>query len=725
MSLRPGVRLGPYEVVELIGAGGMGDVYRARDPRLGRDVAIKVLPPDVATDSDRLRRLQEEARAVAALSHPHICQIFDVGPDYLVLEFIDGRPLSGPLPASRALDVAVQVASALEAAHSRGILHRDLKPQNVMLTTSGAAKLLDFGLAKIAVSNSDDAATRTTAGTVLGTIAYMSPEQASGKAVDHRSDIFSFGALLYELLSGQRAFPGATVAEVASAALRDEPQPIAVSPSLQAIIRRCVAKDPAQRFQTMADVRLALSATQASATNTGEATASIVVLPFANLTPDRDNEYFSDGLAEEIINALVQISGLKVIARTSAFAFKGQHIDVRRIAATLGVTHVLEGSVRKAGNRIRVTAQLITASDGSHEWSERYDRDVQDVFAIQDDIAGAIAGTLQTKLIPHATVRRYTPALPAYEAFLRGRHHVFQFTPDASERGLEAFKRAIELDPGFARPHAEIGLASLLSVTNGYRSMVDMAATIRESAETALRLDPSEPAPHWLLGALAAVWDYDWRESQRRFRLALETASQASDVHWGYGSFYLQPLGRFGESVAEMERQVQVDPLNVSWRAVLAAHLNHAERFHEAIEQATTALSINEHHWGPAFMLAQSYGHLGRWDEAREFAERAYRGARWNGLAAGVLAGVSARSGRRDRADEVLREMGDDPRPLYGRVEYHLWCGEIDRAADWYARAIEARDPFCVVFAQAPLGRELRASPHWRSLAAAMNLPLP
>jgi serine/threonine-protein kinase len=473
----------------------------------------------------------------------------------------------------------------------------------------------------------------------------------------------------------------------------------------------------------MADVRAALIDAQRADGQTRTGRSSIAVLPFANLSPDRDNEYFSDGLAEEIINALAQVSGLKVIARTSAFAFKGQNTDVRRIADTLGVTHVLEGSVRKAGNRIRVTAQLITASDGSHEWSERFDRDLEDVFAIQDEIAGAIARTLRTKLLPQTSTRRYTPALPAYEEFLRGRHHVFQFTPEGSRRGRQAFARAIELDPQFARPHAELGLAYLLSVTNGYQSMGDVAAKIREAADTALALDPSEPAPHSLHGARAAACDYDWAKSAHHFRLALETTLAASDVHWAYGSFYLQALGRFGESVAEMQREVQLDPLNISWRAVLAAHLNHAERYDEAIAQATTALTLNDDHWVPAMILAQSYGGVGRWQDALATAERAYQRCPWNGLAAGVLAGAAARAGRRDRAEEVLRAMGEHPRPLFGRVEYHLWCEEIDAAADWYARAIEARDPFCVVFAHAPLGRPLRASARWPPLARAMNLP--
>jgi serine/threonine protein kinase len=396
MPLLAGARLGPYQIIAPLGRGGMGEVYRARDTRLDRDVAIKVLPEGVAADPDRQRRFEQEARAVAALNHPHICQIHDVGPGYLVLEYVEGEPLGGPLAVERALGLALQIAGALEAAHRRGILHRDLKPSNVLVTTrSGGSsdpptvKLLDFGLAKLMGPPDDgpEDVTRTLAGAVVGTAAYMSPEQAEGKAVDARSDVFSFGVVLYEMLSGMRAFAGETAIQVLSAVLRDDPPPLDVPAPLERFVRRCLAKSPGDRFSSMAQVRSALEQVASMA---AERQVSIAVLPFANLSADKENEYFSDGLAEEIINALTRIPGLKVIARTSAFAFKDRHEDIRRIAEALDVTNVLEGSVRKSGNRIRVTAQLITAADGSHLWSERYDRELADVFEVQDEIAAAI-----------------------------------------------------------------------------------------------------------------------------------------------------------------------------------------------------------------------------------------------------------------------------------------------------------------------------------------------
>ncbi|HSP66325.1 MAG TPA: serine/threonine-protein kinase, partial [Bryobacteraceae bacterium] len=348
MPLSPGDKLGPYEILAPIGAGGMGEVYRARDPRLNRDVAIKQLKGSHGA------RFEQEARAIAALNHPHICQIYDVVRDYLVLEYIEGSPITGPMTEADAVRSALQIVTALEAAHAKGILHRDLKPANILMTAAGA-KLLDFGLAKLV---SDGDATQTVG--VSGTPLYMSPEQAEGKTLDARSDVFSFGAVLSELLAGRRAF------DSLAAVLRDEPRPLEASSGLQKIVGRCMRKSQADRFGSMAELKIALD--HIAAKSASEQQPSIAVLPFANMSGDKEQEYFSDGLAEEIINALVKVPGLKVIARTSAFAFKGQNTDIRKIAETLGVTTVLEGSVRRSGNRIRVTAQLITAADGSHLW---------------------------------------------------------------------------------------------------------------------------------------------------------------------------------------------------------------------------------------------------------------------------------------------------------------------------------------------------------------------
>src|SRR5713101_6154711 len=365
MPLTVGDKLGPYEILAPIGKGGMVEFYRARDPRLNRDVAVKV---SAAQFSERFER---EAKAIAALNHSHICQVYDVGPNYLVMEFIEGDPLKGPLPLEKALEYARQIASALDAAHKKNITHRDLKPANILVTTSGV-KLLDFGLAKMGTASvapaSDDATQSmdlTEVGTVLGTAAYMSPEQTKGEQTDARSDIFSFGVVLYEMLSGRRAFSKKTAIETMAAIVRDEPAPMDAPLKLSAIITRCLRKAPAERFQTAAEVRVALEGAAAKP----EQQASIAVLPFANLSADKDNEYFSDGLAEEILNGLTPLPGLRVIARASAFAFRGRENAIAEIGEKLKVGSVLHGSVRRSGSRIRVSVQLINVSDESQLWT--------------------------------------------------------------------------------------------------------------------------------------------------------------------------------------------------------------------------------------------------------------------------------------------------------------------------------------------------------------------
>lgn len=715
MPLSPGTLLGRYEIIEPIGAGGMGEVYRARDLRLGRDVAIKV---SVERFSGRFER---EARAIAALNHPHICTLYDVGPDYLVMEYIQGKPLCGPLATEDAVRLAIQIASALEAAHKRRVLHRDLKPGNILVTETGP-KLLDFGLAYLA-TDSDPNVTKTIEGIVIGTAAYMSPEQALGKPLDARSDVFSFGIVLYELLSGTRAFGGSSPAAVLASVLRDEPRPLQAPAEVARIVSRCLNKAPAGRFQSMTDVRTAL---EELSLHDVEKQRSIAVLPFKNMSGDKEQEYFSDGLAEEIIHALAHVPGLKVTARTSAFAFRGKEEDVTKIAAALRVSNILEGSVRRAGNRIRVTAQLINAENGYHLWSERYDREMADVFAIQDEIAQAIAGTLEIELTRHPShFRGYRPNLPAYEAYLRGRHHLIKLTAESWARAKESFEEAIARDPQYARPHAGLGWGYFVAGTNGVVPLREVVSLVRVEAQKALELNPSELGPHFLLGALAA-YDYNWNEAGEHFRVALAGTSRSAVpayTRWAYAAFYLAPFGRFRESVVELQRTVEQDPLNASWRAILSSHLSEAGSRDRALEEALKASEIDENHWLALFMLGGIYFSRGKFREAVAAAERAHKAVPWHSMPMGLLAGALVRLGEKDRAEALIRQMGDAPRPVWGRVLYHLLCSEIDAAADWFKETIEQRDPFALIFARSSVTEPLRQSSHWPKLARMMNLP--
>jgi len=717
MAVSPGTRVGPYEILALLGSGGMGEVYKAADTRLGRTVAIKFLK------SEYTDRLDREARAIAALNHPHICTIHDVGPDYLVMEYLEGAPLGSPVPLENAIRLALQIVAALEAAHAKGIVHRDLKPGNIFVTQAGV-KLLDFGLAKLkAEENGSDATmSMTQAGTVIGTAAYMSPEQAQAQPVDARSDIFSFGLVFYEMLAGQRAFAADTGFAMMAAIVRDEPRLLKVSPELERIIHRCLRKTPADRFQTMGEVRAAL---ENISVKPAQEQPSIAVLPFSNMSADKENEYFSDGLAEEILNSLVRIPGLKVTARTSSFAFRGKEQDIRGIAEALDVRTILEGSVRRAGNRVRVTAQLINATDGFHLWSERYDREMTDVFAVQDEIAAAIAGALKLKLSGDvAPVHRHQPNLPAYEAFLKGRHCMLKATPEAWVRGEAFLQQAIALDSRFAEPHTQLAAQYFVLWANGLRPAEEMVPLIRAEARKAV--DLLDDSGHSLLGVVAAGYDYDWNEAQSHFQIALGATNAPPELIMTHAMFFLTPSGRLQEAVTLMEQTVATDPLNLLLRGHLAMSLMTAEMYDRAIQEALKCLEIDDTIWVPFYSLIAGYAAKGMVEEARIAAEKAYNNARWNPRIAGILAGILALTGNRERATKLLGEMSHSRGSLVaptGMVLYHLICSEIDAAADWFEKAIECRDPLLVPWIRLPLAKPLRASPRWPKIAAMMNLP--
>src|SRR5688572_5235444 len=725
MPLTAGTRLGPFEIVAALGAGGMGEVYRARDIRLERDVAIKVLPEAFAADRDRLRRFEQEARSIAALNHPHICQLHDVGRGYLVLEYVQGDVLRGPMPVEDALRVARQIASALEAAHERGILHRDLKPANVLVIRASAsaeatAKLLDFGIAKLmdAPDGGPDDATKTVAGAVIGTAAYMSPEQAEGQPLDARSDIFSFGAVLYEVLSGRRPFSGTTTGQVLSALLRDEPSALDAPLAVDRIVRKCLAKRPLDRFQSMRELRAALD----EATRP-DAQPSIAVLPFENMSGDKENEYFSDGLAEEIINALTRVPGLKVIARTSAFAFKGKHEDVRRIAGALGVSKVLEGSVRKAGNRVRVMAQLIDSADGTHIWSERYDRELADVFAVQDEIAAAITSALQVTLAGNLPSRRHTPGLPAYDEYLKALHLSDARTPQTLFNAREYLDRAIALDPQFALAHAEYGHLYHQMAVYGVMPRLDAIPRMRRHTHRALEIDPSLPEGRAMLGTVA-MFDFDWIEVERQFRLAMAQGAVPSRVRRYYGHYCLLPTGRAAEAVQYYEVGLSEDPLNLQFRAELALCLRAAGRLEDGDEELRRIMRIDESFWFPYFVLGVNRALDGHLVEAVAISERAFQLAPWFKPIVGFRAAMLRRIGRVEVANQLRGEhLGpeDRYRDPVGPAMFHLLSGELDEAADWIQTAIEQRQVAILFFLNAH-ATALRSTPRWPALAKMMNL---
>jgi eukaryotic-like serine/threonine-protein kinase len=713
MPLSAGAKLGPYEIVSLLGKGGMGEVWRARDSRLNRDVAIKV---SEARFSERFAR---EAKAIAALNHPNICQIYDIGPNYIVMEFIEGAPPRGPLAPAEAVRLALGIAAALEAAHGKGITHRDLKPANILVTQSGL-KLLDFGLALVNENAGIDIAEAPTAlsvaGAVMGTVAYMSPEQAQGKPADSRSDIFSFGLLLFELLSGRQAFAGNSVVETMAAIISEEPATLDAPAKLAEVVSRCLRKAPGARFQTISEVRTALEQVTAIPVSN---TPSIAVLPFASMSRDADDDYFSDGLAEEIINSLTQIQGLKVIARTSAFAFKGKNEDIRKIAETLGVTKLLEGSVRRAGNRLRITAQLIHAADGTHLWSQRYDREMTDIFAVQDEIAAAISQALELKLVPRGAAR-HQPNLPAYEAFLKGRHEMSRGSPDSQTRAQEYFRQAAVLDPEWAEPHAQIGFSHFYAGLFGLRPVLEVAPLARAEVRKALELSPSDPMGHAVLGTLAALVDYDWKEAEDRFRLARATEPVPPQVRRAYVGYYLNSLGRYEEALQELDKLIAQDPLDPLLRRSRATVYLMAGMWEHSITESREAEVLGDRTGAPHIYRALACFALGNIAEARQRAEEAYRIDPWFAANGAVLAGILVQIGDQEGAARLARKCVNDPLAM---LNYRVLCSETDAAIDCYETVIELRSPLAAILAFSATFKALRESPRWAKLAKMMNLP--
>jgi serine/threonine-protein kinase len=712
-----GTILGPYQITAHLGAGGMGEVWKARDTRLGRDVAIKRF-----TGADSAR-FEQEARAIAALNHPNICQIFDVGPDYLVLEYIEGKPLQGPLPEKQARRLALEILVALEEAHSRGILHRDLKPANILVTSKGSAKLLDFGLSTLL---EHQGVTLTGEGMAVGTPAYMSPEQVRGERADIRSDVFSMGVVLYELLAGTRAFPGNSQLVVMRSILEHDPAPL--KSDLWRVIGRCLKKDPSARFQSAGEVARALETSTENTQAETKTAPSIAVLPFANMSADPDNDYFSDGLAEEIINLLAKMPGLKVTARTSAFAFRGKEQDITKIAEALRVKAVLEGSVRKLGNRIRVTAQLINAADGYHLWSERYDRDLNDIFAVQDEIASAIADALKLKLRP-AVGRSYQPSLPAYEAFLRGRYHMMRYTSEDFRIGKALLQKAIEFDPNFAAPHS--GLASYYNNTaiEEIARPHEVTPLSRESCRKALELDPNDADAHSSLGFIAATYDYNWKEAGERYARAIELAptGQSTSVLGNHrvsnAIFYAGPfLNRPDEAISALEEAVKNDPLNVGLRAIWTHHLRFDGEHARAVDETKRALEIDPEFWLTNYSKGEAEALQGDWENALTTAEHTHALVPWHARATGFLAGVLSMVGQAERAAALVETT--KAQASFGMVVYHLLRREGDLAADWYAKAIDAREPVVVIYARSSILGPIQEAGRWPALAAKMNLPV-
>ncbi len=730
-AMNPQSSIAHYRIASKIGAGGMGEVYRATDTKLGRDVALKLLPAEMASDPERLARFRREARAVATLNHPHIVTIFSVeesdGIHFLTMELVEGQtldrliPESG-LPVERIVEIASALAEALAAAHDKGIVHRDLKPANVMLTAEGRVKVLDFGLAKEMRPHDPAGATLTSAGNtavgvVMGTPAYMSPEQIAGRELDHRTDIFSLGIILYEMATGRRPFQGASSAELASAILRDTPRPLSeirggLAVELGRLIQRCLEKDARNRFSSAREVGDALQSLRDPSGSGARPVAStslsptIAVLPFVNMSGDADNEFFSDGLSEDLINALSRLPGLQVASRTSAFRFRGSDLDIRQIGHQLEVATIVEGSVRRAGTRLRVTAQLVNVDNGYQLWSERYDRQMADVFEIQDEIVASIVKAVVPALLGEAAhaVERSTENTEAYELYLKGRHYWHQRSPSTLRMAIQCFEQAIKLDPQYALAYA--GLADCYGILRvyGWVSAEEGRPRAHAAMTKAMTLAPASWEANFSHAFYIFYFERNWREAQPHFQKAI-AINPRSSLAQAYYAIFSSISGQAEEAVAHSALACQLDPVSPFTHGSAGITFNCLGRFESAEHAARQSLELQPDYLFGLWQRGMALSGLGRHEEAIEALERAVALSRAP-IFVGLLGLGYARAGRYDDANRLLHELDDrgsrgEYIPAFTRLSIFTGLGDIPAIRQALADAMAEGAPPLSILANA------------------------
>ncbi len=781
--MRPmaGRRLGPYELIERIGAGGMGEVYRARDTRLGREVAVKVLPGEFASDPDRARRFEVEARAASALNHPSILTVHDVGNEdgvpYLVTELLEGESLHqvlarGPLPVREAVSLGMQAARALAAAHEKAIVHRDLKPQNLFLTRDGRLKILDFGLARIRSNQASaedsgvsTAVGHTEPGTMLGTVGYMSPEQVRGLPTDERTDIFALGATLYEMLVGEKAFGRSTAADTLSAILKEDPTPIGelhpeVPEAVRRVVERCLAKQPDDRYPSANELALALEESEASdvprpkrwmglvaiglaasvllaiairwilpeARPGASATPiqSIAVLPLENLSGDPQKEYLADGMTEALITRLAQIRALRVISRTSVMRYKGERKPLPEIARELGVDAIVEGSVLVASDQLRITAQLIHAPTDTHLWAGEYDNDLKDVLKLHADVAQAIAREVAVTVRPEeakrvAEARSVDPEV--YDLVLRGRYHWNQRSEEGITRAAELFQQATRRDIAYAPAYAGLADAYLSQFDYGLLSFEQSTALARAAATKGIELDPGLAAAHTSLAHIH-LHEWAWSDAEAGFLRAIELDPSYIVAHHWY-ALCLTALGRGEEAVETMKRAQGLDPLSVRINADLGMAYLAAGEYEKAVAQENRTLELSPQSTTPKWIRGMALEGLGRYPEAIADMESVLEASPGEASILGSLGHVFAIAHREEDARRVLSELlaqTDQDYASFFIALVYAGLGETEESLTFLERAVEARSGSVRYLKMESRLAGLRDEPRYRRLMERVGL---
>src|SRR5712691_975549 len=730
-----------YTIERLLGHGGMATVHLAEEIKHKRKVAIKILKQEFGASVGAERFLREIGIA-ARLSHPHIVPLIDSGESdgslYYVSPFVPGGSLRDRLnrekrlPIDDALRIVNEIGVALDYAHRNGFVHRDVKPENILFADDHAL-LADFGIAHVASTTAEESI--TLAGLALGTPEYMSPEQAAGETeIGVPGDVYGLACVFYEMLAGEPPFHGASARATMAKQVTEKARPVrTLRPDapvgFDRVLERALAKSPVQRFATISEFCDALSHARTAPSQPSAATTrTIAVLPFVNSSPDPDNEYLSDGITDELINALTRVSGLRVASRTSVFALKGKPQDVRATGALLGVSAILEGTVRKAGDRLRITARLTATDDGRHLWSERYDRELHDVFAIQDEIAGTIVSTLRTTLLAEVadpTPRRYTESVTAYGLYLKGRYCWNKRSAEGVREAIDYFEQAIAADPKYALAYAGLGDAYALQVDYRGVPVTEGLTRARAYARQALALDETIAEAHTSLGWVLFIYDWDWEAGVRAFRRAVELNPGYATAHQWY-SFALTSLGRMDEALLEGHTALELDPASVSIRRSLGFLYYYARRYDTALEHLRRAIAMNPTSQENYRLLGLTLAQSGVYDQAERAVREAVSIPEETAYAAAALGYVLARRGERGEAETILHELEARARTEYvSPVAVHMvyvGLGERDQAFAWLERAFDERRGWLAYLKVEPMLDPLRTDPRFAALVRRMRL---
>jgi serine/threonine protein kinase/tetratricopeptide (TPR) repeat protein len=744
---------GRYRICDELGRGGMGRVYKAIDREINEAVALKILNPEIGFDEKMIDRFRNELRLARRISHKNVCRIHDLGVAegiyFISMEYIPGDNLKsiirmmGPLSTARTLSIAGQVCDGMAEAHGLGIIHRDLKTANIMIDREGNAHVMDFGIARAAVAEG-----LTDRGTMIGTPEYMAPEQIEGENVDQRADIYSLGVILFEMLTGRVPFEGLTPLSVAmKQKTARPPNPRELNPrtpeALDTAIIKCLEKDPASRYQKIealasdlhgvakvsTGVEKAVSAARTDTTTSGgtRLVNSIAVLPFTDLSPQKDQEYFCEGLAEEIINALTKITNLEVAAKTSAFSARFKAMDVREVGQQLGVGAVLEGSVRKDEKRLRITAQLINVATGYHFWSEMFERPLEDIFTVQDEITLAIVDRLKVRVLGDEKavfLKRHTENPEAYNLYLQGRHSWNERTPDGLKKGLECFLKAIEKDPSYARAHT--GVSDCYGLMGYYFLPSRYAFTkARDAAAKALEIDDTLADAHSSMAFAKENLERDWVATEKGFRRAIELDPDYIWAHHWY-ALYMAARGRHSEALTEMKRALDVDPSSPHLIMVLGMIYYLARFYDRAVNELRKVVEMDPHHVFASFYLGLAYLEKGRFEEAMAHVRRS---AHLTGNAPFFVQGVGyvhASWGQPEEARAVLAALEEMMKKTYVSPVFtaliHFKLGEDDRGFEWLDKAFEEGDHWLEYIKVFPGFDSVRTDQRYAALLEKMGL---